>query len=156
MLGGEMQAGRRASEVALGLAWGWEGAGPIKWPLPRCGIPCINGFFKKQEIRPRNKEAVLSGPALDCVRETCPPSALGTPCSLSPAPTVCSRGLGSACCPPASPSPTWLCSGVRVQFALQKQGVVGGAAPGASPSPCQEINAVHCSAPGFPPRSFDG
>lgn len=47
MLGGETQAGGEA-EVALGRR-GWEGAGPIRPPPPRCAAPCINGFLKNKQ-----------------------------------------------------------------------------------------------------------
>lgn len=50
MLGAEMQAGRNA-EAALGRR-GWEGAGPIRRPPPRCAALCFNGFLKNKQSDP--------------------------------------------------------------------------------------------------------
>lgn len=133
MLGAEMQAGRKA-EAALGR-WGWEGAGPIPRPPPRRAAPCINGFLKNKQSDPeQGSHAQRSCPGRVGempARPRRPLDSAPAPRGASQAPSPCVLGVGwGLTLPPAStPVPlTWLCSGDRVQFALQKWGW-GGVAP---------------------------
>lgn len=68
-------ATREKSRGGSGWRRGWEGAGPIPGPLPRCAVPCINGFSQTSNST-RAKEAALSCPPAwpHCIRGlTCPP-----------------------------------------------------------------------------------